>query len=156
MTRRKSRPQPNGGPPARQAGGCQAWAFRLPKPIALEYGANLERQLYCGSASEPPLRLPRGRDSVDGAQGNRYGTPTELLRISYGAKLDRLACSALVISSFHARDRAGYAFNSASAWRRAASLWPPNIRASSVTRSFGSSRVISDTVRPPFTCLVAT
>jgi hypothetical protein len=47
-------------------------------------------------------------------------------------------------------------FSSASACLRAASVWPPNMRASSVTRSLGRSRVISDTVRPVLTCFVTT
>jgi CheY-like chemotaxis protein len=47
-------------------------------------------------------------------------------------------------------------FNKASACLRAASVWPPSIRASSVTRDFLSSKVISEIVRPFFTCLVTT
>jgi len=46
--------------------------------------------------------------------------------------------------------------NSSSAWRRVASVWPPSIRASSVTRSRGASRAISEMVRPSRTCLVTT
>jgi len=156
MTRRKSRLEPNGGPPAKQAGACEPQDHGSLEPGALEYCASLECQTPCGTALEPPLRLPRRRESVEEAPGTFYGTPTELLRISYGTLLDLVASSALVTPSLHAHGRTGYAFNSASACLRAASLWPPNIRASSVTRSFGSNKVISDTVRPPFTCLVAT
>ena len=47
-------------------------------------------------------------------------------------------------------------FNNASACWRAAPVWPPSIRASSVTRDFLSSRVISEIVRPFLTCLVTT
>jgi hypothetical protein len=47
----------------------------------------------------------------------------------------------------------GY-FNRASACFRAASLWPPSMRASSVTRDFLSSNRISEMVRPFFVCLV--
>src|SRR6185312_7121902 len=47
-------------------------------------------------------------------------------------------------------------FNNASACFRAASLWPPSIRASWVTRDFLSSNVISEIVRPFFTCLLTT
>jgi hypothetical protein len=50
----------------------------------------------------------------------------------------------------------GTHFSSASACLRAASLWPPSIRASSVTRAFLSSKFISEIVRPFFTCLVTT
>ena len=49
-----------------------------------------------------------------------------------------------------------YPFSNASACFRAASLWPPSIRASSVTRDFLSSNLISEIVRPSFTCLVTT
>ena len=47
-------------------------------------------------------------------------------------------------------------FSNASACFRAASLWPPSIRVSSVTRSFWLSNAISEIVRPSFTCLVTT
>jgi hypothetical protein len=53
-------------------------------------------------------------------------------------------------------EAAGYPLSKASACLRAASVWPPNMRASSVTRAFESSRVISEMVRPALTCLVAT
>ncbi len=47
-------------------------------------------------------------------------------------------------------------FSNASACLRAASVWPPSIRAISVTRDFLSSKVISEIVRPFFTCLLTT
>ena len=46
--------------------------------------------------------------------------------------------------------------SNASACLRAASVWPPSIRASSVTRYFLSSNVISEIVRPSLICLVTT
>ena len=53
------------------------------------------------------------------------------------------------------RQRLTY-FSNASACFLAASLWPPSIRASSVTRDFLSSNLISEIVRPSFICLVTT
>ena len=57
----------------------------------------------------------------------------------------------------HAGSRERYTKrNSASACLRAASVWPPSIRASSVTRAFRSSSRIAERVRPAFTSLVTT
>src|SRR5207244_10805753 len=47
-------------------------------------------------------------------------------------------------------------FSNASACLLAASVWPPNIRATSVTRSAALSKAISEMVRPALSCLIAT
>jgi mRNA interferase MazF len=58
-------------------------------------------------------------------------------------------------SSGRQRHKAVHCSN-ASACFRAASVWPPNMRVNSVTRSFLFSKEISEIVRPSLTCLVTT
>src|ERR1019366_10086211 len=77
------------------------------------------------------------------------GYPREQQARNTGAIPEQRARNTLPLPGRYAQSALPLAPSSrASACLRAASVWPPNMRVSSVTRSFALSRVISEVVRP--------
>src|ERR1017187_5167742 len=156
MTRRKSRPQPNGDRAARQAGGRDIPARRLATPKAGELviistpgrSGSSRFEAFGGPCNRIPgptatQGLPKGY--LTATQGDKTGAKPEQYGSNIRAVPWRYAQLPLALGPSRR----------ASACLRAASVWPPNIRVSSVTRSFALSRVISEVVRPALVCLLA-